>query len=170
MSQVINIPSTLYSRLEKHAKGFDTPTNVIEMLLNYYECVKSPNSSIKLDAPKQRKDTTKYDFNNQKYGKSRLVLAVVAAHVEKNPEETIRTLSKKFPKNLQGSIGVFNEHETVKIDYKDKQNKRHYVKSNEVIKVMDGEIAVCTEWGAGNILNLITHAKLLGYEISPKID
>lgn len=37
MSQVIRIPESLYSRLEKHADGFDTPANVIERILNYYE-------------------------------------------------------------------------------------------------------------------------------------
>lgn len=37
MPPVIRIPESLYSRLEKHAQGFDTPTNVIERLLEYYE-------------------------------------------------------------------------------------------------------------------------------------
>ena len=39
MSQVIRIPANIFSRLEKHAVGFDTPANVIEMLLNNYEGV-----------------------------------------------------------------------------------------------------------------------------------
>ncbi len=37
MSQVIRIPENLYDRLEKYAHGFDTPANVIEKILNYYE-------------------------------------------------------------------------------------------------------------------------------------
>ena len=37
MSQVIRIPESIYKRLESHAKGFDTPANVIERLLNFYE-------------------------------------------------------------------------------------------------------------------------------------
>jgi hypothetical protein len=37
MSQVIRIPEHLYARLEEHAHGFDTPANVIERILNYYE-------------------------------------------------------------------------------------------------------------------------------------
>lgn len=37
MSQVIRITSELYKRLEHHATGFDTPSNVIERILNFYE-------------------------------------------------------------------------------------------------------------------------------------
>lgn len=37
MSQVIRLSADLYRRLEQHAKGFDTPMNVIERLLDYYE-------------------------------------------------------------------------------------------------------------------------------------
>lgn len=37
MSQVVRIPTNLYERLGMHAKGFDTPANVIEKLLNFYE-------------------------------------------------------------------------------------------------------------------------------------
>ena len=36
---VVRLPDRLYKRLEAHAKGFDTPTNVIERLLNEYEGV-----------------------------------------------------------------------------------------------------------------------------------
>ena len=37
MGQVIRISDELYKKLESHAKGFDTPANVIEKLLVYYE-------------------------------------------------------------------------------------------------------------------------------------
>lgn len=37
MSQVIRISETIYNRLEVHAKGFDSPMNVIERLLDFYE-------------------------------------------------------------------------------------------------------------------------------------
>jgi hypothetical protein len=37
MSQVIRISDNLYKRLEAHASGFDTPSNVIEIILNAYE-------------------------------------------------------------------------------------------------------------------------------------
>ncbi|RKZ79971.1 MAG: hypothetical protein DRQ35_03200 [Gammaproteobacteria bacterium] len=39
MSQVIRISDSLYKRLEVHASGFDTPSNVIETILNAYEAM-----------------------------------------------------------------------------------------------------------------------------------
>lgn len=60
MSHVIRIPSNIYSRLEQHAKGFDTPANIIEKLLNYYEGVNE-------EVPKQLQETllSKRLFNNK---------------------------------------------------------------------------------------------------------
>lgn len=37
MSQVIRISDELFERLEAYASGFDTPSNVIETILNAYE-------------------------------------------------------------------------------------------------------------------------------------
>jgi hypothetical protein len=37
VSEVIKIPFDLYSRLGTHAKGFETPADVIERILNFYE-------------------------------------------------------------------------------------------------------------------------------------
>jgi hypothetical protein len=46
MSQVIRISDDLYKRLESHASGFDTPSNVIETILNAYEGVSpKPNTN-----------------------------------------------------------------------------------------------------------------------------
>ena len=39
MSQVIRVSDNLYKRLEAHASGFDTPSNVVEAILNAYEGV-----------------------------------------------------------------------------------------------------------------------------------
>lgn len=41
MSHVIRIPNDLYRRLEAHTIGFDTPSNVIERILDVYEGVAS---------------------------------------------------------------------------------------------------------------------------------
>ena len=37
MSEVIRISESTYKRLESLARGFDTPGNVIERLLDFYE-------------------------------------------------------------------------------------------------------------------------------------
>ncbi|ELB2083749.1 hypothetical protein HJ196_23105 [Vibrio parahaemolyticus] len=52
MSQVIRISDEIYSRLESHAVGFDTPQNIIEKLLDFYEANDgSPNQSLEANAP-----------------------------------------------------------------------------------------------------------------------
>ena len=170
MSPVIRVPEELYSRLEKHAKGFDTPANVIETLLNHFEGIKpkASNTATTKDVTKKR-DTTKYLFKNQQYGKGKLVLAVIKDYVASNPKITSDTLLKVFPKNLQGSIGVFNEHGFVQKKYENKSHKRHYLKVNEIINLADCNIVVSTEWGAGdgdNISGFIEQAKSIGYNIT----
>jgi len=52
MSQVIRVPESLYNRLEEHAHGFDTPANVIEKILNFYEA----NCSEEIEATEVQKE------------------------------------------------------------------------------------------------------------------
>lgn len=168
MSQVIRVPTDIYSRLEQHAKGFDTPANVIEKLLNHYEGVEQSPAIMQPDNNSiNSRDTTKYYFNNHKYGKGRLVLAVVTNYVSDHPDINIDELRAVFPKNLQGSIGVFNELEFVKNKYADKGHKRHFVKPNETVQIGDCSVAVCTEWGAGNIEMFVEQTEALGYTVTP---
>jgi len=172
MCPVIRVPEDLYSRLEQHANGFDTPANVIETLLNHFEGIdaKASNTAPVQNVTKKR-DTTKYSFNNQEYGKGKLVLAVVKDYVANNPKITFDKLLKVFPKELQGSIGVFNEHSFVQTKYENKSHKRHYLKLNEIINLADCNIVVSTEWGAGdgdNISGFVEHAKSIGYNITEK--
>lgn len=165
MSPVIRVPDDLYSRLEQHAKGFDTPANVIETLLNHFEGIdpKTSNTAPAQDVTKKR-DTTKYSFKNHQHGKGKLVLAVIKDYVHRNPRGTFENLLKTFPKDLQGSIGVFNELEAVQKKYENKNHKRHFVK--DIISLKDCNIVVCTEWGVDNINNFIKQAKLNGCVIT----
>lgn len=168
MSQVIRVPADIYSRLEQHATGFDTPANVIEKLLNHYEGVaQSPAKTRSANNPVNSRDTTKYYFNDHQYGKGRLVLAVVTKYVSDHPDISIDELRAVFPKGLQGSIGVFNELEFVKNKYADKGHKRHFVKPNEIIQLSDCNVVVCTEWGAGNIDAFVEQTEALGYAVTP---
>ena len=163
MSPVIRIPENVYSRLEKHAKGFDTPANVIETLLNHYEGVDA-ETSINKNQIKKR-DTTKYIFKNNQYGKGRLVLAVVKDYVANNPNVTYEGLLNIFPKDLQGSTGVFNKLEAVQKKFENKPHKRHFM--SDVISLMDCNIVVSSEWGASNINSFIEQARENGLTIEP---
>jgi len=50
MSQTIRVSNETYRRLEKHAVGFDTPSNVIEKILDHYEGVNSGVRNNETDA------------------------------------------------------------------------------------------------------------------------
>ena len=50
MDQEIKIPASLYQRLGFHAKGFDTPANVIERILDFYEEQKGLESTAESEA------------------------------------------------------------------------------------------------------------------------
>jgi len=179
MSQVIRIPPEIFSRLEKLAKGFDTPISVIERLLDHSEnCDNVPTIKASkeqshsgmqkpsaIERPFNRRDTTKYTFNNYTYGKGRLVLAVVQDYVASHPGTPFDELRTVFPKYLQGSSGVFCELAKAQDIYTRTGHKRHYLNPNEVVKLSDATIAVCTQWGAGNIDGFVKEARSLGYEI-----
>jgi 5-methylcytosine-specific restriction protein B len=113
------------------------------------------------------KDNTKYLFNGETYGKSRLVLAVVKAYLHQS-KPTLKELRDAFPKKLQGSFGVFyteQEYNTRKQKSKD-QTERFFTKSEERLSADGEQIFICTEWGTGNISDFIEHAKNLGFDIS----
>lgn len=107
------------------------------------------------------KDYSKYDFNNKLLNKRKLVLEVIKKHVEMNKDISYSSLERDFPKKLQGSCGVFNKWETV-----NEKGRHFFLQPEELIKLSDGStIAVCNQWGIGNIENFIDAAKKLGHKI-----
>ena len=166
MSQVIRIPSNIYKRLEEHASGFDTPANVIERLLNHYEGLEHTVLSIQDEIVSSKRSASKYTFGNNLFGKGRLVLAIVKTYVSNNPDTSFDKLQGLFPKHLQGSNGVFSLYTDAQDIYERTGHKRHFIKPDEIIKLSDCEITVSTEWGKGNIDNIIAAAQSLGYEIT----
>ena len=112
------------------------------------------------------KDYSKFKFNNQTYNKGRLVNAVVRAYVDQNPKITFAELSVAFPKEIQGSFGVFDKTSRAEQIHNDSGRKRHYIKPNEVINLGDNEIiSTCTQWGPLNTEAFIENAKKLGFDI-----
>ena len=110
------------------------------------------------------RDLTKYLFNGQKFGKSKLVLAVISDFVEKNPSITFSQLKEKFPANLQGSE-VFTTFEEANNKAND-NNKRNFIKPNELITLGDAStIAVSTQWGINNINRFIDHCKGMNIDL-----
>ena len=109
------------------------------------------------------RDKTRYMFNGNVYLKNKLVLAVVKDYVSKNQAITCNELKTVFDKSLQGSIGVV-EYECVAKQRKDYQ-VRFFAKEDEILRLVDGNMIVCSQWGILNISNFIKRAEQLGYEI-----
>lgn len=106
------------------------------------------------------KDYTKYIFNGNKYGKNRLVLAVVKDYVNNNPTITYEELQVVFPNSLQG-IETF----TTETEAKQKKDRRNFIKKNELITLSNATIAVSTQWGIVNIEPFINHCKGMNIDI-----
>ncbi len=113
------------------------------------------------------RDTTKYKFNGEEYGKGRLVLAVMHHHIELNSDLTFAELNKQFPKRFQGSKGVFTLSSNANEIYTETGRKRHFIAPDELIELSDSTIAVCTQWGVKNIDRFISRAQEFGYDIIP---
>ena len=114
------------------------------------------------DRPVQR-DKTRYMFNGNVYLKNKLVLAVIKDYVSKNQPITCNELKTVFDKSLQGSIGVV-EYENIAKQRKDYQ-VRFFEKEDEILRLVDGNMLVCSQWGILNISNFIKRAEQLGYKI-----
>ena len=111
----------------------------------------------------QQRDKTRYMFNGNVYLKNKLVLAVVKDYVSKNQAITCNELKMVFDKSLQGSIGVV-EYDNIAMLRKDYQ-VRFFEKEDEILRLIDGNMYVCSQWGVLNISNFIKRAEQLGYKI-----
>ena len=115
------------------------------------------------EAVKGKKDTTKYNFKeNKNLGKSRLVLAVVKHYVENNPDISFEELLLVFPSELRSVYGVFARTEEVE----EKHQVRYFMKDADRIALSDSTIAVCNQWGITNIDPFLEVCKKLGLEIN----
>jgi hypothetical protein len=108
----------------------------------------------------KNKDYTKYIFNGQKFGKNRLVMAVIKDFVGSNPTTTYSQLKSKFPDSLQG-----RETFTTETIAKSKRDRRNFIEPEELISLADEIIAVSTEWGLANINPFIDHCRKMNIDI-----
>jgi hypothetical protein len=121
-----------------------------------------PKETFVEERPVQR-DKTRYMFNGNVYLKNKLVLALVKDYVSKNKDITCNELKMVFDKSLQGSIGVV-EYEHIAKQRKDYQ-VRFFEKEDEILRLVDGNMMVCSQWGVLNISNFIKRAEQLDYAI-----
>ena len=116
------------------------------------------------------RDYSKFKFKGGTYNKARLVNKVVRTYVEENPTISYAELEKDFPKNLQGSYGVFDTKENAQEIYDRTGHKRYYLKPDELIKLSDSIIATSNQWGIKGIKNFIKHVNSMNndYRIENK--
>lgn len=161
MSPNIKISHKLYTRLEKEARGFETPEQVIARLLKKVGGVAESEKLSPATPPASNRDYTKYLYNGDEWGKGRLVLAVVKRLVQEREETSYDELFEIFPRDLQGSLGVFAK--TVDANH---FANRYFLKSNEQIALSDCIVAVCSQWDKDNIKKFTDEAEKLGMKIT----
>ena len=139
----------------KTIKRFRADTGEILVITDTY--FKNSNNS---------KNTDKLIFKGEKYRKGRLVHAVIKDYSDNNSNISYADLEKEFPGKLQGTKhGCFKSYIEATTNIINGR-KRHYIKPQELIALNDEKIAVCSQWGIGNIGAFITNAERLGYKIS----
>lgn len=111
---------------------------------------------------KKAKDATKYFFNNKvNLGKRHLVLEIIKFYVNQNPKITLDKLQKIFPMALrQGSLQIVSDINDINDD------RRYFIKDNELLILHGKKVTVCNQWGVGNIEPFIDYVtSKLGYKV-----
>lgn len=101
------------------------------------------------------KDYTKYKFNGEILGKSRLVLEVVKAAAKKRSGKILELFPKKDVKAVFDVVAPVRKAE----------KGRYFLGEDEVINTPKGKFAVTSQWGSKNIDAFIEFAKDLGFSI-----
>ncbi len=111
MSQAVRIPTQLYDRLAEHAKGFDSPANVIKRLLNYYEDhenIVSTRSMKPEHSPSNNLEILLYPEDEKKFKELLLVNKKAFVRLYKTDEhhETKEWIASRFSEtsNLIGNL------------------------------------------------------------------
>lgn len=153
MSPMIPVSGEVYSRLEKLAVGFDTPSNVIERLLNEYDQneTKTGGYSIAREVNHMDEVSTKRLFTNREIQQR---IAAIASGL--STQELEHLCNERVSKELFGlSFPLFS-----RVSAKANQaTKQAAVKSNDGVARWTWKFefekegyayAICTQWYAKN--------------------
>lgn len=144
---------------------------IIAAVRSWGDRVKKIAISVESEAEAAGRDKTKYflDDDSIRYGKGRLVLAVVRKFIATNPNCTVEGLKQIFPDKWQGKYLIRSTSES---EWLEMDNAKHshdfFTKDDELLKLKDGsQIAVCRQWGIDNIDAFIVGARGMGFKIVP---
>lgn len=129
-----------------------------------YEDVDGGDDGIRISRDSAGRDTTKFILDGKKYGKGKLVHAIVEKYVSMNPNISATQLILTFDRSLQGSLGVVRTLEDVKLNCSD-YSRRFFATPEYIIHTSTEDCVVCSQWGIANIGNILTRAEQLGIEV-----
>ncbi len=158
MSTTTAIKSKTSKKVAKSIKGSKTTKAATTTSTN-------PKKPTGKKSKKDGKDRSKIAFAGKQYGKGRLVQAVIEKYVADHPHITSKQLEEAFPTSLH-SLGLFQTIPVAK--KKSKGHRRFFTK--EPIKLKDKTIAVCSEFGTGNIDPFLEQASKQGYPIKKRFN
>ena len=91
------------------------------------------------------------------------LLAIVTHYLQTHPDTTFEELRQIFPDTIHGSYGVVALLE--KAEAKG-GSKRYFLNEEQLLETGEGKvIAVCNQWGIGNIRPILEIAKSQGCQI-----
>jgi len=155
--EIIQAPQTIDNWKHRTLFFKDPEGNILEIYADI-EISEEQGEAINLDY-------TKYLFRGKKFGKGRLVLAIIKVWVSENEPNTFSELLKGFPQNLRPG-GLFVPEQEAREIYNNTGHKRHFLGDREILEFSDGtRYAISNQWGKFNIGNFINHSRKLGYTI-----
>ncbi|MUK78798.1 AAA domain-containing protein [Aliivibrio fischeri] len=114
------------------------------------------------------RDNTKYRFEENVYGKGRLVHAVVATYIERY-DATLVQLEQIFPGSLQnknGNVFITQQEYDERLSKSSDVENRFYNKIEDRLLTHDGiTIYVSNQWGVGNVEGFYQQAIKQGFTI-----
>ncbi|PKB15211.1 type I restriction enzyme HsdR N-terminal domain-containing protein [Flavobacterium sp. 5] len=131
------------------------------------ETIKIKDNTSEQSQIKNERDKTKYIINETglKLPKNKFVLEFVRTYIKEKPMD-FNSLKNIFRDEYQGSTGVINQLDFVETKFANKSNKRHFTGSENILISSDNiKFVVSTEWGKGNIDNIVNLARKEGFKI-----
>ena len=161
-NKVFSISSLLNFIKEAVPKNVDF-SELIESVLTLSSVTNVSADKKGRNKPIGQKDYTKFEFNGKELPKGRYVQAVVNQYVKDTGSVTYSQMEAVFPAKIQGGLGVFTRKEEALAIFEKTGHKRHFIKDDQIIKLDDCEIAVCSQWNSDSILAAVAVFKKLGY-------
>ena len=164
-----DIKADVITELKQRKKGAE----VFAIVLNRYKNDKEGYLIFsKVYGPSGR-DNTRYCLNDssQLLCKGRLVLEVIGQYVRhRKGELTYTDLETIFPKEIRGvkqnGFGCFARVEDAQAYAKSSHQQRHFLGSQEIIRLADCSIAVSSQWNLQTIEKFIAHVKKLNVKFT----